>query len=375
MHTRKSSGRLAILAQLISVAALASVLSVQYPASGSVLDTDINCPIPWGSTLESAFPDPDLDPRPSATYIEQSHPTFAPTPGPPIRYLSHGNSWGMTGTDITFPRPITAFHVSVVANSDSGAAGFERYDLVGRNASGVTVFEVTIDNIDGDYVFVAGGNSTLAPLNSTSYVVPNANLATLPTGLTVTQPLASGDSIVLLEIRWTSDVSTQARSGILVAIEEADCTAVNTTAPPALLGPAPVAAASTAAAPPTLLCAPSPVRVGDAVVCEIESGDPRIEMLWQAVFDGRAFAGQGVMLDGSGRGTFSFVAPADSLGREVTVELVEWLRPVSIGVVGGPIPTNVPAGEGTLPLAFGVLVVLGVLSGVTLAGGRVFSGR
>lgn len=377
MRVRRSARRSAILAQSIAVVALASALSVQSPASGSVLDPAINCPIPWGSTLESAVPDPDLV-RASATYIEQSHPTFAPSPGPQVRYLSHGNDWGMTGSDISFPRPITAFHVSIVANADSSGAGiFERYDLVGRNASGVKVFEVTFDTIDGDYVFVAGGKGTLAPLNSGSYVVPNAGTVThpIPATINVTQPLAAGESIVILEIRWTDNTPSPARSGILVAIEEADCNAVNTTAPPVLLVQAPVTAPSTPAAPPTLLCAPSPVRVGDAVVCEIQGGDPSIEMLWQASFDGRAFASQGVMLDGSGRGTFSFIAPADSLGREITVELVEWLRPVSIGVVGAPIPRNVPAGEGTLPLAFGMLAVLGVVSGMTLVGGRILSGR
>lgn len=362
-HPQKSL----VFALLLSVIALVSVFGVQSSASGSVLDSDINCPIPWGSTLESALPDPALV-RDPATYIEQSHPTFAPSSGPPVRYLSHGNDWGMTGSDITFPRPISAFHVSVVANADSSGAGiFERYDLVGRNASGVKVFEVTFDTIDGDYVFVAGGKSTLAPLNSGSYVVPNAGLGRpVPATINVTQPLAAGESIVILEIRWTDNTPSQARSGILIAIEETDCVALNTTPLPTLIP-------DEAPQPPTLVCAPSPARVGETVVCRIEGGAPDVDILWRSSFDGRSFAGQGVRLDGTGRGTFSFIAPASALGSDITVELVDWLNPLSIGVVGAPIPTSVPAGEGAFPLGLGMLFALAALSGATLTKVRLTS--
>jgi hypothetical protein len=368
MSIDKRSRKSIVYAQLLSVIALASAFGVQSPASGSVLDPDINCPIPWGSTLESALPDPALVRHP-ATYIEQAHPTFAPTPGPPVRYLSHGNNWGMTGSDITFPRPISAFHVSVVANADSSGAGiFERYDLIGRNASGVKVFEVTFDTIDGDYVFVAGGKSTLAPLNSPSYIVPNAGSAAhpIPATINVTQSLASGESIVTLEIRWTDNTPTPARSGILIAIEETDCVALNTTPLPALV---PIEAPQ----PPTLVCAPSPGLVGETVVCRIEGGAPDVDILWRSSFDGRSFAGRGVRLDGTGVGTFSFIAPASALGWDITVELVDWLNPVSIGVVGGPIPTSVPAGEGAFPLGFGMLVGLAALSGAILTQWRLSS--
>ena len=62
-----------------------------------------------------------------------------------------------------------------------------------------------------------------------------------------------------------------------------------------------------------------------------------------------------------------FTVPASALGQQLTVELVEWIAPVSLravgGVVGGPVPSNVPAGEGrgvpTGLLVLGLLVAAG----------------
>jgi hypothetical protein len=106
------------------------------------------------------------------------------------------------------------------------------------------------------------------------------------------------------------------------------------------------------------------VAVGAEIVCSISGGDPGIGILWQAAYN-PTFAGAGVTLDTGGSGTFRFRVPAAALGRQLTVELVEWLAPVSLGVVGGPVPSNVPAGEG--PVVPAGLIVLGLLAAVGAA--------
>jgi hypothetical protein len=131
--------------------------------------------------------------------------------------------------------------------------------------------------------------------------------------------------------------------------------------------------------PPALTCDPLPPAVGATITCTVTGGDPDIDVLWRAAYDptfGTAFAEAGVTLDGSGTGTFSFVVPAAALGEELTVELVEWLAPLSLGTVGGLVPTSVPAGEGpTLPdwLAMVGLVAL-VGAAVAARRGKVVAG-
>jgi hypothetical protein len=105
------------------------------------------------------------------------------------------------------------------------------------------------------------------------------------------------------------------------------------------------------------------LQVGSLVTCSVTGGDPGIDILWRAAFN-PVFAGQGVTLDADGSGTFAFTVPAESLGEEVTVELVEWLAPVSIGVAGGPVPTSVPSGGGPVPVWS--LVLLALAGGLVL---------
>ena len=114
---------------------------------------------------------------------------------------------------------------------------------------------------------------------------------------------------------------------------------------------------------PSLTCAPAP-SVGTEVTCVVTGGPPDAAILWQASYN-PVFAGEGVMLDGDGTGTFSFTVPAEALGEEVRVELVEWTAPVSLGSAGGPVPTSVPSGGGPmrpwglLPLLAAGLLVAG----------------
>ena len=133
----------------------------------------------------------------------------------------------------------------------------------------------------------------------------------------------------------------------------------------------PAAAAVPSPAPPTISCGPLPPVVGESVTCRVAGGDAGIDILWRAAYN-PVFAEAGVTLDASGSGQFSFVVPAAALNEVVTVELVEWLAPVSMGVAGGPVPASVPAGGEPRPLAPFLLPVLFVLAGglVVVRGSR-----
>jgi MYXO-CTERM domain-containing protein len=90
-------------------------------------------------------------------------------------------------------------------------------------------------------------------------------------------------------------------------------------------------------------------QVGATVTCTVSGGDAGIDILWRAAYN-PVFAGEGVTLDASGSGEFAFMVPAAALGQELTVELVEWTAPISLGVVGGPVPSSVPSGGGPVPV-------------------------
>jgi len=103
--------------------------------------------------------------------------------------------------------------------------------------------------------------------------------------------------------------------------------------------------------------------VGTEVTCTVTGGDAGIDILWRAAYN-PVFAEAGVTLDTSGAGEFSFTVPAAALGQAVTVELVDWFAPVSIGVAGGPVPTSVPSGGGPVPVWS--LVMLALAGGLVL---------
>ena len=122
-------------------------------------------------------------------------------------------------------------------------------------------------------------------------------------------------------------------------------------------------AGSSVALPPSVSCAPLPAVVGATITCTVTGGNAGIDILWRAAYN-PVIAETGVTLDASGSGTFSFTVPAAALGEELTVELVEWTAPLSLGTVGGPVPTSVPSGEGPVPawsLVLAVLIALGLL--------------
>jgi hypothetical protein len=115
----------------------------------------------------------------------------------------------------------------------------------------------------------------------------------------------------------------------------------------------PQAAVSTIA----VACRPATVSLAQEVVCTITGGDSGVDVLWRASFN-PVIASAGVTLDADGVGTFSFTVPAAALGQVVTVELVDWLAPVSLGVAGGPVPTSVPSGGGPMPVWSFVMLAL-----------------
>jgi hypothetical protein len=119
-------------------------------------------------------------------------------------------------------------------------------------------------------------------------------------------------------------------------------------------------ATSVVVLPPSVSCAPLPAVVGATVTCTVSGGDAGIDILWRAAYN-PVIAEAGVTLDASGSGEFSFAVPAAALGQELTVELVEWTAPISLGVVGGPVPSSVPSGGGPVPMwSLGLLALAGV---------------
>jgi surface protein len=100
---------------------------------------------------------------------------------------------------------------------------------------------------------------------------------------------------------------------------------------------------------PSLACLPVVPVVGDVVSCTVSGADAGIDILWRAAYN-PVFASAGVSIGADGSGTFSFVVPAAAVGEELRVELVEWAAPMPMGVVGGPVPTSVPSGEGPVGL-------------------------
>jgi hypothetical protein len=91
-------------------------------------------------------------------------------------------------------------------------------------------------------------------------------------------------------------------------------------------------------------CAPVPPVAGGVVTCSV-SGPAGVDIWWTARASD-AFAQGPVRIGSDGTGSFQFRVPVGVVGREVFVELVEWDRPVSLGVAGGPVPGRVPTGEG-----------------------------
>jgi hypothetical protein len=130
---------------------------------------------------------------------------------------------------------------------------------------------------------------------------------------------------------------------------------------------------SQAEAPPagelTTRCSPTPPIAGRMVTCEVSGGPAGVEILWRAEAGATVESGV-LLLDAQGAGTYAFLVPIEELASEVTVELVAWTAPVSLGaaVLGGP--SVIRAGEGNFagpPLPPGRALALGLLGVAVLA--------
>jgi surface protein len=118
-----------------------------------------------------------------------------------------------------------------------------------------------------------------------------------------------------------------------------------------------VTSTPTPASGPSLACLPAVLAAGDRVTCTVSGADAGIDILWRAAYN-PVFASDGVRIGADGTGTFSFAIPAAAVGEELRVELVEWAAPLLLGVVGGPVPSSVPAGEGPAGLLVAVAVAI-----------------
>jgi len=117
---------------------------------------------------------------------------------------------------------------------------------------------------------------------------------------------------------------------------------------------------------PSVVCVPSPVRVGAQVTCMVSGGPANFEILWRAAYN--PTFGEGVIELGSdGSGTFAFLVPAAALGQLVSVELVDWTAPLALGIAQGPAPTSIPAGGGPTPHLHLVALLVALLSGAAVS--------
>lgn len=134
--------------------------------------------------------------------------------------------------------------------------------------------------------------------------------------------------------------------------------------------PAVISTPAASPAGPALTCAPHDPPVGATVTCDVTLGNADIDILWRATAADGVIGSTGVRLGSNGAGTFTFVVPRSALGLPIDVELVEWLRPMSVGTAGGPVPSTVPAGEGPSGLPLGAGLVLVAVALVTARSAR-----
>ena len=126
---------------------------------------------------------------------------------------------------------------------------------------------------------------------------------------------------------------------------------------------------------PRVACDTSAPTVGARITCTVTGGEAGVTILWRAAYN-PVFAGEGVTLDADGTGSFAFTVPTSALGSELTVELIDWTGPLRLGVVGGPSPTRVAAGHGSVPtVPILTVIALAAVAGAALLGRRTLRAR
>jgi len=122
------------------------------------------------------------------------------------------------------------------------------------------------------------------------------------------------------------------------------------------------------------LCEPTPPVAGQVVTCAISQGPADFDILWRASTP-NTFLERVVRLGSDGTGTFSFTVQGEAVGQDLTVELVDWTSPASLGIVQGPVPGSVPAGEGpAVPVGLTVFGLLAAVGAVVAARRQVVVG-
>jgi hypothetical protein len=217
--------------------------------------------------------------------------------------------------------------------------------LVGQDASTSFTDSFWDTQTSGRATSAAGTGKTTAELTSRATFADTATV-----GLTTAWPIVAG---------WAPYVDGTTVWGI--------CTGVNDGYPFLLwqFDTDPCSAPAGASSSSLAMSCDGTRAVGTKVTCTVTGGDAGVEILWRAAYN-PVFAEAGVTLDASGSGTFSFTVPAAALGEPVTVELVDWLAPVSLGVAGGPVPSSVPSGGGSVPVWSFVMLALALAGGLVL---------
>jgi hypothetical protein len=250
---------------------------------------------------------------------------------------------GLTGSPLTFTATGTAGAAAQIVVVDGDGQSATAGSAVGT-APSVRVTDANGNPVAGVSVTfaVASGGGTLDP----------------------TAPVMTGADGVASVTSWT--LGTTAGSNTLTA------TASGLTGSPLTFtatGTAGLVTDTDSATPtpgsgPTLACLPAVPAAGDGVTCTVSGADAGIDILWRAASN-TVFASAGVRIGADGKGTFSFIVPAAAVGQELRVELVGWAAPLSlgvvVGVVGGPVPSSVPAGEGPGGLLAAVAVAIAFL--------------
>lgn len=211
----------------------------------------------------------------------------------------------------------------------------------------------------GDFILTSLNNLTTTTF---TYLATTIDGAITTWGLTDPYPLALD---VLISLTVTDGTTTR---GIILP-----CT------------PPPVVASAPVTPPPAVRCDATTLRAGGTAGCTVTGAPADFDFLWRAAIN--PTIGEGVLTTGAdGTGTLTVPLPADSAGSTLTVELVDWTGPVAVGVIGdgvaglgtggGPVPSGVPAGGGTVvgvaraSGATGITGIAGVLALVIVAQGR-----
>jgi surface protein len=254
------------------------------------------------------------------------------------------NMSGMFRSASAFNRDISGWDTSKVTNMSfmfTGASAFNQ-DIGGWNTSSVTNMN---EMLDGSGLSVACYDATLIGWAALDPPVKNS----LTPGASGLSRSAASDEAYALLTRATD--ATPIGRGWNIIGDTGGGTVDGPCGEPVVTStPAP-------ASGPSLACLPAVPAAGELVTCTVSDADAGIEILWRAAYN-PVFASAGVRIGADGTGTFSFVVPVAAVGEELRVELVEWAAPMSLGVVGGPVPSSVPAGEGPVGLLAVVAVAI-----------------